>query len=345
MKSIVIHPPHRLSVEDRAPETLGPGQVAVAVKAGGICGSDLHYYRHGGFGTVRVKEPMVLGHEVAGLVTAVAPGVEGIAVGDRVAVNPSRPCRACSYCLDGLPNHCESMRFYGSAMPFPHVQGAFREELVCDAVQCAKVAGDVSYEELALCEPLSVVLHGARRAGPLLGKRVLVTGSGPIGALAVAVSRHFGAREVTVTDVVPEPLAIARGLGADRAVDVAAQPEVLTAWAAGKGTFDVLFECSGNEHAIRTALAALRPRGVVVQLGLAGGEIVFPLNLAVAKELELRGSFRFHEEFALAAELIGSRRLDLRPLLTRTYAAEEAVTAFEAAGDRRTAMKIHLAFG
>ena len=130
-------------------------------------------------------------------------------------------CNACRYCLEGMQQHCLDMRFYGSAMPFPHVQGAFREELVCDAVQCAKVAGDVSYEELALCEPLSVVLHGARRAGPLLGKRVLVTGSGPIGALAVAVSRHFGAREVTVTDVVPEPLAIARGLGADRAVDVA----------------------------------------------------------------------------------------------------------------------------
>ncbi|WP_298952774.1 L-idonate 5-dehydrogenase [uncultured Methylobacterium sp.] len=344
MKSVVIHPPHRLSVEDRAPEAPGPGQVTVAIKAGGICGSDLHYYRHGGFGTVRVREPMVLGHEVAGLVTAVAPDVRGIAVGARVAVNPSRPCRACRYCLDGLPNHCEAMRFYGSAMPFPHVQGAFREELVCDAVQCAPVAGDVAYEELALCEPLAVVLHGARRAGPLLGQRVLVTGSGPIGALAVAVCRHFGAREVTVTDVVPEPLAVARRLGADRAVDVAAQPEVLTGWAAGKGTFDVLFECSGNEGAIRSALAALRPRAVVVQLGLAGGEIAVPLNLMVAKELELRGSFRFHEEFALAAELIGTRRLDLRPLLTRTYRVDDAVAAFEAAGDRRTAMKVHLAF-
>lgn len=344
MKAVVIHPPHRLSIDDLAPEPLGPGQVAVAVKAGGICGSDLHYYRHGGFGTVRVKEAMVLGHEVAGVVTAVATGVVDLAVGDRVAVNPSRPCRACRYCLEGLPNHCENMRFYGSAMPTPHVQGAFREALTCDAAQCVRVDGDVSYEELALCEPLSVVLHGARRAGSLLGKRVLVTGSGPIGALAVAVSRHFGAREITATDVVPEPLAVARRLGADRTVDVASEPEALTAWAAGKGTFDVLFECSGNEHAIRGALAAMRPRGTVVQLGLAGGELSFPLNLAVAKELELKGSFRFHEEFALAAELIGARRLDLAPLLTRTYGVDEAVAAFEAAGDRRTAMKVHLAF-
>ena len=346
MKGIVIHPPHRLAVEDLdlGPEAPGPGQVAVAVKAGGICGSDLHYYRHGGFGAVRVKEPMVLGHEVAGVVTALGEGVEVLAAGDRVAVNPSRPCRACRYCLEGLPNHCEAMRFYGSAMPFPHIQGAFRETLVCDAVQCARVEGQVSYEELALCEPLSVVLHGAKRAGSLLDKRVLVTGSGPIGALAVAVARHFGAREITATDVVPEPLAVARRLGADRTIDVAAEPEALAAFAAGKGTFDVLFECTGNEHAIRGALATLRPRGSVVQLGLAGGDLAIPLNLVVAKELQLLGSFRFHEEFGLAAELIGSRRLDLAPLLTRTYGVDEAVAAFEAAGDRRSAMKVHLAF-
>ena len=344
MRAVVIHPPHRLGIEDLAAEPVGPGQVAVAIKAGGICGSDMHYYRHGGFGTVRLKEPMVLGHEVAGVVTAVAAGVADLAVGDRVAVNPSRPCRACRYCLEGLPNHCEAMRFYGSAMPFPHIQGGFREELVCDAAQCARVEGAVSYEELALCEPLSVVLHGARRAGSLLDKRVLVTGSGPIGALAVAVARHFGARAITATDVVPEPLAVARRLGADRTIDVAAEPEALAAFAAGKGTFDVLFECTGNEHAIRGALPALRPRAKVVQLGLAGAEIAFPLNLAVAKELELLGSFRFHEEFALAAELIGARRLDLAPLLTRTYGVDDAVAAFEAAGDRRTAMKVHLAF-
>ncbi len=130
MKSIVIHPPHQLRVEDRPLDPMGPGQVTVAVKAGGICGSDLHYYRHGGFGTVRVREPMVLGHEVAGEVVAVGEGVSGLRAGDRVAVNPSRPCRACRTCLEGLPNHCEAMRFYGSAMPWPHVQGAFRERLV-----------------------------------------------------------------------------------------------------------------------------------------------------------------------------------------------------------------------
>ncbi len=345
MRSVVIHPPHDLRVEDIADETMGPGQVRVAVKAGGICGSDLHYYRHGGFGTVRVKAPMVLGHEASGIIRAVAPDVTSVAVGDRVAINPSRPCRACRYCFEGSPNHCENMRFYGSAMPWPHVQGAFRDELVCDAGQCEVVSGDVSYEELALCEPLAVVLHAARQAGSLLQKRVLVTGSGPIGALAVAVARHLGAEEIVATDVLPEPLAVARKLGADRTIDVSASPGDLAACGNGKGTFDVLFECSGNEGAIRGALPAMRPGGSVVQLGLAGGEVAFPLNLVVAKELALRGSFRFQNEFSLAAKLIGSRRLDLRPLLTRTFPVDDAIAAFEAAGDRRGAMKVHLAFG
>jgi L-idonate 5-dehydrogenase len=344
MRSVVIHPPHELRVEDRPLEKMGPGQVTVAVKAGGICGSDMHYYRHGGFGTVRVREPMILGHEVAGEIVAVGEGVSALQVDDRVAVNPSRPCRACHYCLEGLPNHCEAMRFYGSAMPWPHIQGAFRERLICDASQCEAVSANVSYEELALCEPLSVVLHGVKRAGSLLQKRVLVTGSGPIGAVAVAAARHFGAEEIVVTDVVPEPLAVARRLGADRTIDVAANPDDLAVYVTGKGSFDVLFECSGNERAIRDALVALRPRGTVVQLGLAGNEVAFPLNLLVAKELALVGSFRFHEEFALAAKLIGQRRIDLSAILTRTYPVEQAVAAFEAAGDRRTAMKIHIAF-
>jgi L-idonate 5-dehydrogenase len=344
MKTIAIHPPHELRIEEREPDTMGPAQVMVAVRAGGICGSDLHYYRHGGFGTVRVKEPMILGHEVAGEVVAIGADVTRVRLGDRVAVNPSRPCGHCRYCLEGLANHCENMRFYGSAMPFPHIQGAFRETLVCDATQCEVARGDASYEEFALCEPLAVALHAVNRAGALLGKRVLVTGSGPIGGLVIAAARHFGAREIVATDVIPEPLVTASRLGADRTIDVAAKLEELATYCAGKGTFDVLFECSGNEAALRSAIAAMRPRGTMVQLGLAGGEVAVPINAIVAKELAVQGSFRFHAEFALAAELIDRRRIGLKPLLTRTYPVADAVAAFEAAGDRRNAMKIHLAF-
>ena len=344
MKAVVIHPPHDLRVEEQARGEIGPGQVAVRIRAGGICGSDLHYYRHGGFGTVRVKEPMVLGHEVAGEVTAVAPDVTRVKVGDRVAVNPSRPCGQCRYCSEKLLNHCENMRFYGSAMPFPHIQGAFRETLVCEEAQCEVGPSDISFELLALCEPLSVVLHGIGRAAPFANKRVLVTGCGPIGALAIAALRHAGAAEIVATDVAAEPLAVAARLGATKTIDVAKEPDALAAYAAGKGTFDVLVECSGNGEAIRGAIPTLRPRASLVQLGIAGGDVPLPLNVIVAKELAVLGSFRFHEEFATAAKLIGAGELDLSPLLTGTYPVDEAVAAFELAGDRKRAMKVHLAF-
>ena len=342
MRAVVIHAAKDLRVEDREAEALGPGQVAVRIEAGGICGSDLHYYNHGGFGTVRLREPMILGHEIAGTVAEAAPDVAGVRVGDRVAVNPSRPCRACRYCLEGLPNQCLAMRFYGSAMPMPHIQGGFRERLVCDAGQC-EPAARVGTAELAMAEPFAVALHAVSRAGPLLGRRVLVTGCGPIGALAVVAARHAGAGEIIVTDVVDEPLAIARRLGADRAVNTAAEPDALRPYGADKGAIAVMIECSGNAAALRTGLDVLQPRGTLVQLGL-GGDVALPQNIVVAKELEIRGSFRFHPEFAMAVRLIDEGRVDLKPLLTASYGLDEAVQAFEAASDRRRSMKVQLAF-
>ena len=185
MRSIVIHKAKDLRIEDRAVDDVGAGQVRIRMAMGGICGSDLHYYNHGGIGdAIRLKEPMVLGHEVSGFIEALGDGVVGLALGDLVAVSPSRPCGACQYCALGQRNHCENMRFYGSAMPFPHIQGAFREVLVADASQCVKADG-LSAGEAAMAEPLAVCLHAVRRAGELLGKRVLITGSGPIGTLSV----------------------------------------------------------------------------------------------------------------------------------------------------------------
>jgi L-idonate 5-dehydrogenase len=343
MRAVVIHAPKDLRVEPFDVPALGKREVHVRIEAGGICGSDLHYYHHGGFGTVRVKEPMVLGHEVAGIIDAIGDEVTAVQPGDRVAVSPSRPCGRCRYCAEGRQNHCLDMRFYGSAMRFPHVQGAFRQALVADESQCHKVGEGVSAGEAAMAEPLAVCLHAARRAGPLLGKRVLVTGSGPIGVLSIIAARRAGAAEIVATDIASGPLGIAKNVGADRAVNVADEPDALTAYSRDKGTFDVMFEASGTEKALVGALDALRPGGVVVQVGL-GGSVTLPINTLVAKELELRGTFRFHEEFGLAVELISKRLVDVKPLLSATLPFERAVEAFELASDRNRAMKVQLAF-
>jgi L-idonate 5-dehydrogenase len=343
MKAVVIHAAKDLRIEDREAEIVGPGQVEVAIEAGGICGSDLHYYNHGGFGAIRVREPMILGHEVAGTIKALGEGVFNLVVGDRVAVSPSRPCNACDYCLKGQQNHCLNMRFYGSAMPMPHIQGAFRQRLVAESWQCHQVADGVSINEAAFAEPFAVTLHAVNRAGSLIGKRVLVTGCGPIGALAIIAARAHGAREIVATDVMDAVLEKARLVGADRTINVATNGDELQAYAANKGYFDVHFEASGNERAVRSGLEVLRPRGILVQLGL-GGDVSIPQNMVVAKEIEMRGTFRFHEEFGLAVDLINQRRVDLKPLLTATYGLDDAVAAFEAAGDRSRSMKVQLSF-
>jgi L-idonate 5-dehydrogenase len=340
---LVIHAPDDLRLDEQDAGEMGPGQVLVKVGMGGICGSDLHYFHNGGFGTVRIQAPMVLGHEVAGTVAAVAPDVSSLKIGDRVAVNPSRPCGGCKFCLEGLPNQCLEMRFYGSAMRNPHVQGAFRNLLLCNAVQCEKVADGVPLSLAALAEPFSVGLHAVSRAGSLLGKRVLVSGCGPIGALAIAAARVHGAAEVVATDIVDAPLAVARALGASETINVAADRGWVQRYAANKGTFDVMLECSGNERALRDGLEVMRPRGVVVQLGL-GGDVSIPQNMVVAKELSICGSFRFHAEFALAVRLINEGRVDLSPVVTHRFPMTQARAAFEMASDRQQAMKVLIDF-
>ncbi|WP_425071171.1 L-idonate 5-dehydrogenase [Sagittula sp. S175] len=341
MKTLVAHAARDIRIEERDMPTPGPGEVLIRMERGGICGSDLHYYNHGGFGVVRLKEPMILGHEVSGRIEALGADVD-LPTGALVAVSPSRPCYACAYCLEGRHNHCVDMRFYGSAMPFPHIHGAFREYIVADARQCA-VADGLTAGEAAMAEPLSVVLHAAKRAGDLMGKRVLVTGCGPIGQLAVLVARAAGAAEIVATDMAPFTLDKAREVGADATHNVAEDREALGRYTANKGHFDVMFECSGAAVALAGAIPALRPGAVVMQLGL-GGDMTLPVQAMTAKEIELRGSFRFHAEYFTAVTMMQAGRLDVTPLITHTLPLTDAVAAFDLASDRTQAIKVQLQF-
>lgn len=342
MRAIVIHAAHDLRIEDRTEETPGPGQLRLRLATGGVCGSDLHYYNHGGFGAVRLREPMILGHEVSAYVETLGPGVTGFSPGQLVAVSPSRPCGTCKFCLEGLPNQCLHMRFYGSAMPFPHIQGAFRESLVADASQCVDATG-LTAGEAAMAEPLAVTLHATTRAGGMLGKRVLVTGCGPIGVLSILAARRAGAAEIVATDLSDFTLALAQKVGADRVINTGTTPDALAAYNADKGYFDVLYECTGVAAALAGGIAALRPRGVILQLGL-GGDMSLPMMAITAKELELRGSFRFHSEFALGVGLMQRGLIDVKPLITQTVPLAQAETAFRLASDRTQAMKAQIVF-
>ena len=343
MKTIVIHASKDLRIEEREAETPGPGQLAIKLATGGICGSDLHYFNHGGFGTIRLRQPMILGHEVAGHITVLGDGVTGFRLGELVGVSPSRPCYTCEFCRDSMFNHCMNMRFYGSAMPFPHIQGAFREHLVADATQCVPADGLTS-AEAAMAEPLAVTLHATRRAGGMLGKSVLVTGCGPIGVLSILAARRAGAGLIVATDLSDYTLAVAKQAGADVVLNMVAAADPLQAYKAGKGRFDILYECSGAQAALTGAISTLRPGATILQLGL-GGDMTLPMMQITAKELVLKGSFRFHAEYATAMGLMQKGLIDVKPLISDTVSLQDAKSGFERASDRSRAMKVQIQFG
>ena len=285
---------------------------------------------------------MILGHEVSGIVRDTGSDVSGFEAGDLVAVSPSRPCYKCTYCSEGKHNHCENMRFYGSAMPMPHIQGAFRQQLTAGASQCVKANG-LTAAEAAMAEPFAVTLHATRRAGEMLGKKVLITGCGPIGVLSLISARRAGAAEIVVTDIADNALAIAASCGADKTINVMNNPDELSAYATGKGYFDVMYECSGNVQAVTGGIATLRPRSVLMQLGL-GGDMTLPMMQLTSKEIDLRGSFRFHSEFRTAIELMSSGLVNVKPLITHTVELDDAESAFNIANDRSVAMKAQIKF-
>jgi L-idonate 5-dehydrogenase len=291
---------------------------------------------------VRVKQPMVLGHEASGYVEAVGAGVTHLAPGDLVAINPSAPCGTCPSCQSGAIHHCETMRFNGSAMRFPHVQGLFREHVVVPQNRAFKIDQGVSAAEAALCEPFAVTLHAAQQAGDLTGKSVLVSGCGPIGVLMIVASRLAGAARIIATDITPHSLGVAATFGCDTCLDVAKGVDVLAPYTEYRGQIDVVFECSGNPQALAATMGTLKPKGRIVLVGL-GGDAQMPVNMIVAKELEIVGTFRFGLEFEQAAALISSRKVDLKAMISSQYPLEDAVAAFTHASDRTKATKVVIA--
>jgi L-idonate 5-dehydrogenase len=283
-----IHAKEDLRVEAVDTPEVGPGQVLLRLGAGGICGSDIHYYFDGRNGSFVVREPLIPGHEASATVAAVGPGVSRVRVGDKVAVSPSHACGQCDYCREGREHLCRKMRFLGSASLFPHMQGMFSEFFVMGERQCYPVGGDVTLGELAFAEPLAVALHAVRRGTDLVGKSVLVTGAGTIGCLTVIAARLAGARSVTVSDILDRPLAQAREVGADRTLRADREADALAA-----PQFDVCYEVSGSFAALKSCVAAAKRGGVIVQVGTLPHEpLPFVVNELMAKELDLKGAFR-----------------------------------------------------
>ena len=343
MKSLKIHGAMDLRIEDFPLEKLSSDQVEISIVTGGICGTDLHYYKHGGFGHIKLKEPMVLGHEVSGHIIKLGSNVNNLSIGQLVSVSPSRPCNKCEYCLEGTQNHCTDMKFYGSAMPFPHIQGAFRETLIAESYQCIPADG-LTPEEAAMAEPLAVCLHAIKQAGNIFGKKVLITGSGPIGTLCVLSARRAGAEEILVTDISDKALEFSNLVGADKVINTSKNYPQIEKFQVGKGYFDLAIECSGSASGINDAIKCLKPKGTLIQLGL-GGDILMPLVSVTTKELNIKGSFRFHSEFELAVKMMKKKLIDVKPLITHSIPFQNAEQGFKIAMDEKeNSMKVQLIF-
>jgi L-idonate 5-dehydrogenase len=299
----------------------------------------MHYYRHARTGDFVVTSPLVLGHEIAGEVIEIAGSAPGLKTGDRVAVNPSRWCGRCTPCRDGRLNLCENIFFMGSASKTPHMQGGFASMFDAIPAQCVKIPDHVSYQAAALAEPLAVCLHAVARAGDVKGKRAVLFGSGPIGLLTMLAARRAGIAEVIVVDIAAAPLAFASRLGADHVIDLSRGEEALKAMA----PFDAAFEVSGTAAGLASAIGAVRRGGIVVQIGnLPGGQIPMPANAVMAKEIDLRGSFRFGSEFMTAVELIGNGSVDVLSLVTAERPLSVAPDAVRLALDRSQSVKVVL---
>ncbi len=328
-----LNGPLNLSVELTVPQNPGPGQVRVRLGAGGICGSDLHYYQHGRAGIFAIRAPFVPGHEASGVVDTVGAGVTRVHPGQKVAINPAHPCGRCPACRAGRSNLCERMVFLGSAAIFPHLPGFFREHFVMNEAQLTAIDEDVSLGEIACAEPLSVGLHAVRRAGEVMGATVLVTGAGTIGCMSVIAARLAGAARVLVSEPNERAREMAMTVGADEA-----RPDA-SAWT---GRVDVALEAAGHPAALISCLAAVRRGGRVVQVGTLPPEVNFPANDIMSRELDYLGAFRADIEFDWAVQAIRRRRADVRPLISAQFPISQSKAAFDLALDRSRSTKVQL---
>nr|WP_218886296.1 alcohol dehydrogenase catalytic domain-containing protein [Kineococcus aurantiacus] len=329
-----------MRVEDVPAPEVPEGGALVRVVYGGICGSDLHYARDGRNGPYAVTEPLTLGHEVVGVVERLGAGVVAPAVGTRVAVHPATPS-APAGAVEPTGLHLRRGGAYlGSASTQPHTQGGLTELLAVRAAQLRPLPDGLPLRRAVLAEPLAVALHGVGRLGSrVAGARALVSGAGPIGALAVAALKHAGAAHVTAADLQALPLAVAGRVGADALVDLSAGGTV------PEEAFDVAVEAAGVLPSLRTAIRAVRPGGAVLQLGiLPAGDLPVPVSDVVAREVALFGTQRFDTELDAAVALLAADE-SLAAVVTDVFGVEDAVAAFARAADSAASSKTVVQLG
>lgn len=330
MLASVLAAPQQITLDRRDVPQPGPGQVLARVTAVGVCGSDTHFYETGNVGDIVVEGPVVLGHETAGEIVAVGPGGDASRIGERIAIDPQRPCRRCTYCKHGQSHLCPDMKMYGA---YPH-DGSFAEYVLVEEDFAYPIPDTMTDEEGALVEPLSVAVHACRRAGVTAGSRVLITGAGPIGVMCAQAARAFGATEVVVSDPMPLRREYIAQHGADEVLDPAEAD--LDRF---DEHFDIYLDASGNTRAVQSAFPSIRRGGTAVLVGMGGLEYAVPIAMLQHREITLTGTFRYVNTWPTAIELITSGKVEVASLVTGRYGLEHTADALMKAKTDPTAIK------
>jgi L-idonate 5-dehydrogenase len=337
MKSFLLFGPEDVRLSEKPLPVIGPDDVLVEPKFTGICGSDIHYFRHGYCGNFRPKSPFALGHEFSGIVHSVGTNVYHLSIGDEVAVDPSMPCGTCSYCRCGQYNLCLSMRYFGSASCDPHIDGSMAQFVIVPKTNCYILPQGISMSQASLLEPLSVAMHAVRQVEHIAGKSVLITGGGPIGQLILRVLRAFGASFIAVSDVSDYARQFAMNSGANHVVD----PLDESSWKS-MDQCDVVFEASGIPSALSNGIQILKRGGTLVMVGTLPETFIITGNAIMSKQLRVLGSFRFANVFEDALKMVASGIIGLEGIITATYGFNEIPMALEKALEKKDVMKIQI---
>lgn len=334
MKAAVMRSTRKIQIEEYPVPQIGPDEVLIKVMAVGICGSDLHYYSHGRIGKYVVDKPFILGHECSGDIAAIGSNVQRFQVGDRVAVEPGVTCGRCDACKEGRYNLCPEVEFLAT----PPFDGAFVQYIKIREDFVFSIPDHLSYEEAALVEPFSVGLHAAARTGLQPGSTVAIMGMGPVGLMAVAAAKAYGAATIIVTDLEPLRLEAARQMGASHIINIREQDplEEIKRITNGKGV-DVAWETAGNPKALQSALGSLRRGGKLAIVELpAQDEIPLNVPFIADNEVDIYGIFRYANTYPKGINFLSSGIVDANKLITDKFALEQTQEAMERALNQKS---------
>lgn len=319
MKASYLIEPGVIEMREIEIPTPDDDQVLVKVGAVGVCGSDVHFYKHGNIGTMVMSHPFILGHELSGTITAVGKDVDPARIGSRVAIEPQRTCRTCKQCKAGRYNLCSNIIFYA----VPHVDGAFTEYVTIQNDFAYDLPDSISFEAGALLEPLSVAIASCRKADISVGSRVLIAGAGPIGVIMAQTAKAFGAREIIITDTVESRREFAIELGASRAIDPSKESVIGL-------DVDAFIDATGVGRAVYDGIKAVGPAGRAVLVGMGDDDVLLPVDYIQSHEIWVTGIFRYTNTWPTAIELVASGKVNLDALVTHRFNLDQVEEALNA---------------